>query len=337
MQRFGAACWSGDINNTFATLEAQIPIGLNTGMSGVPLWGTDIGGFYALAPISGELFARWFQFGAFCPIFRAHGRQWRQHLPWSHGPEIETICRRFLELRYRLMPYTYTLAWQAHTEGLPMMRPLMLNYADDPRVWELGTEYLWGDDLLVAPVTRAGVRQWPVYLPEGRWHDFWTHAVHEGRGGIAVEAPLDRMPLLVRAGAIIPMAPPMQHQEPGAWRALTVRIYPEGRSSFRLFEDDGASSDYRNGRFALTEISCEAERASITVSAAAPQGEAALIPAGRPITFEIQSSHPPRVVDVRGQGSLPSVTAGSGEGWWHDGDFLHIRVSGQPVTVRAAW
>ncbi|MGH7122872.1 MAG: TIM-barrel domain-containing protein, partial [Stellaceae bacterium] len=188
MQRHGAACWSGDINNTFTTLEAQVPIGLNTGMSGVPLWGTDIGGFYALAPISAELFVRWFQFGAFCPVFRAHGRQWRQHLPWSHGPEIEEICRRFLELRYRLMPYTYTLAWQAHTQGLPLMRPLVLNYPEDARVWELGSEYLWGDDLLVAPVTRAGATQWPVYLPAGRWHDFWTHAVHDGPGGVAVEA-----------------------------------------------------------------------------------------------------------------------------------------------------
>ena len=155
MQHFGAGCWSGDINNTFPTLEAQPSLGLNVGLSGIPYWGTDIGGFYAVAPQTAELFVRWFQFGSFCPIFRAHGRNWRLHLPWAYGEEIEAICRHYIELRYRLMPYTYTLAWQAHHTGLPLMRPLVLNYPDDPRAWEVSSEYLWGDDILVAPVTRA--------------------------------------------------------------------------------------------------------------------------------------------------------------------------------------
>ena len=118
MQRFGAACWSGDIDATFPSLEAQPAVGLSMGLSGVPYWGTDVGGFYRVAPNSEELFVRWFQFGAFCPIFRAHGRVWREHLPWAHSPEAEAICRRYLELSYRLLPYTYTLAWQAHRRGL---------------------------------------------------------------------------------------------------------------------------------------------------------------------------------------------------------------------------
>ena len=149
-------CWSGDINNDFATLEAQIPLGLNTGLSGVPYWGTDVGGFFHPIPETGELYARWFQLGAFSPIFRSHGWVWREHVPWAHGPEVEAICRRYAELRYRLLPYTYTLAWQAHTLGLPLMRPLVLNYPDDPRVWGLGHEFLWGDDLLVAPGDARG-------------------------------------------------------------------------------------------------------------------------------------------------------------------------------------
>ena len=211
MQRFGAMPWSGDVNTTFETMETQIRIGLNAGMSGVPHWGTDIGGFYRVAPDEGELFARWFQFGAFCSVFRGHGFVWRRHLPWSHGEEIEAICRRYLELRYRLMPYTYTLAWQAHRDGLPLMRPLVLNYPDDPRVWDLGTQYLWGDDILVAPVTRAGATQWPVYLPSGVWHDFWTGESHTGPGSVSVAAPLDRLPLFVRAGAIVPLGPVMQY------------------------------------------------------------------------------------------------------------------------------
>ena len=182
MQRFGAACWSGDINNTWATLEAQSSLGLNMGLSGVALWGTDIGGFYAVAPQTGELFVRWFQFGAFNPVMRSHGQTWRMHLPWAYGPEVEAVCRHTLGLRYRLMPYTYTLAWQAHTQGLPLMRPLVLNYSDDPEVLDRSSEFLWGDDILVAPVTRAGARHWPVYLPKGTWYDFWTGEAHDGGG-----------------------------------------------------------------------------------------------------------------------------------------------------------
>ena len=133
MQRFGAIPWSGDIDCTFATLEMQVAIGLNLALSGVPFWGTDIGGFYEIAGGDPELFVRWFQFGAFCPLFRGHGHTWRHHLPWSYGEEIEKICRSYIELRYRLIPYTYTLAWQAHSTGLPMMRPLVLNNLHDAR------------------------------------------------------------------------------------------------------------------------------------------------------------------------------------------------------------
>src|SRR5262245_4360556 len=200
MQRFGSTCWSGDINNDFLTLEAQLPLGLSTGLSGVPYWGTDVGGFFHPVAETGELYARWFQLGAFSPIFRSHGWVWREHVPWAHGAAVEEICRGYAELRYRLLPYTYTLAWQAHTQGLPLMRPLVLNYPDDPRVWQLGHEFLWGDDLLVAPVTREGATAWPVYLPRGVWYDFWTGARHEGPGGVTLEAPLDRLPLLVRGG-----------------------------------------------------------------------------------------------------------------------------------------
>ncbi len=140
MQRFGAIPWSGDIDCTFPTLEMQVEVGLNMAMSGVPFWGTDIGGFYEVAGADPELFVRWFQFGAFCPLFRGHGHTWRHHLPWSYaGDEVEAICRRYLELRSRLLPYTYTLAWQAHRGGLPLMRALVLNDAKDARAWQHGT------------------------------------------------------------------------------------------------------------------------------------------------------------------------------------------------------
>ena len=198
-------------------------------------------------PETGELYARWFQLGAFSPIFRSHGWVWREHVPWAHGPEVEAICRRYAELRYRLLPYTYTLAWQAHTLGLPLMRPLVLNYPDDPRTWTLDHEYLWGDDLLVAPVTREGATAWPVYLPRGSWFDFWTGERHEGPRGVTIAAPLDRLPLLVRGGAILPLGPVVQHTGERPLDELTLQIYPEGTSRFELYEDDGRSNAYRRG------------------------------------------------------------------------------------------
>ena len=334
MQRLGAACWSGDINNDFATLEAQVPLGLNTGLSGVPYWGTDVGGFFHPVPETGELYARWFQLGAFCPVFRSHGWVWREHVPWAHGPEIEAICRRYAELRYRLLPYTYTLAWQARTLGLPLMRPLVLNYPEDPRVWQLGSEFLWGDDLLVAPVTRAGATAWPVYLPAGAWYDFWTGARHDGPGGVMLEAPLDRLPLLMRAGAIVPMGPVIQHT--GLPQAeITVLIHPSGTSRFEMYEDDGRSNAYRDGRHALTPMECIAGPRGATVRIGEPIGDRSVIPAGRRYVIRIRIDRP-AAVSVSGHGALPRM-AGPAEdaaGWWVDADgFTAIRLPVQPAAT----
>ncbi len=328
MQRFGAMPWSGDINTSFATFEAQVKIGLNLALSGVPHWGTDIGGFYSVAPDAGELFVRWLQFGAFCSIFRAHGHVWRRHLPWAHGPEIEAICRRTIELRYRLMPYTYTLAWQAHRHGLPMMRPLVLNHPDDPSVWDLGTEYLWGDDLLVAPVTRAGATHWPVYLPAGAWHDFWTNEIHRGPCAVTVAAPLDRLPLFVRGGSIIPLGPVVQHDGEQPLAELTLLDHPEGESSFTLYEDDGLTQRHRDGAFAETEITCAEDAAWLTCRIAAPAGDASVIPPGRRYTLRIRTDRTPRAVTRDGAAH---------SGWRRDGAFLVVADLAQPAEVRITW
>ena len=334
MQRFGASTWSGDINNDFPTLDAQIPLGLNTGLSGVPYWGTDVGGFFHPIPETGELYARWFQLGAFSPIFRSHGWVWREHVPWAHGPEVETICRRYAELRYRLLPYTYTLAWQAHTEGLPLMRPLVLNYPDDPRTWTLDHQYLWGDDLLVAPVTREGATAWPVYLPRGSWFDYWTGERHEGPRGVTLEAPLDRLPLLVRGGAILPLGPIVQHTGERPLDELTLQIYPEGTSRFELYEDDGRSNAYRRGHHALTPITCIAEPGRVTVSIEAPRGDRSVVPADRRYRLRVGLARPSAVA-VEGAGELPHA---GGEvdraGWWmDDAGFLCVRLPDRPALT----
>jgi alpha-glucosidase (family GH31 glycosyl hydrolase) len=339
MQRFGASCWSGDINNDFATLEAQIPLGLNTGLSGIPYWGTDIGGFFHPIPETGELYARWFQLGAFSPTFRSHGWVWRDHVPWAHGPAVEAICRLYAELRYRLLPYTYTLAWQAHTEGLPLMRPLVLNYPDDPRVWQLGHQFLWGDDLLVAPVTREGATAWPVYLPAGAWYDFWTGLRHEGPGGRTLDAPVDRLPLLVRAGAIVPFGPVMQHTGERPLDEVAWRIYPEGVSRFELYEDDGRSQAYRRGVYALTVVSQEAGPHGVTVRIGAPAGDLSIVPPGRRHRLELRLDRA-TAVHLDGHGALPrhADSGQAGPGWWTDQrGFVHVRLpdpAAAGLTVR---
>ena len=328
MHRFGACCWSGDINNTWTTLEEQLSLGLNVGLSGIPYWGTDIGGFYPVAPQTDELFVRWFQFGAFCPIFRAHGRNWRMHVPWAYGTKAEEICRRYAELRYRLMPYTYTLAWQAHRLGLPPMRPLVLNYPDDPQVWELASEFLWGDDILVAPVTRGGVTHWPVYLPKGVWHDFWTNEVFRGPLWVSAPAPLDRLPLFVRSGAILPLGSVAQRWDGQLPSELTILIYPDGQSSFLLYEDDGETNSYRTEGFVLTGFECEASLERVFIRIGAPQGKTSLCAAQRSFTLRVRSAIAPQSIEALGPNDAPHQPL-----WSFDGCFLNCVVREAPAQI----
>lgn len=230
MQRMGGWLWSGDINSTWQTLADQIPVGLNAGLSGIPYWGSDIGGFFSTHELTGELFARWFEFAAFTPLFRAHGRPSATRYPWSwnsgtignpelspnvkgsappslsemHNPAIEPICRKYLDLRYRLMPYLYAAAWQAHKTGLPLMRALWIYYPNDPQAATRGDEYLWGRDLLIAPVTQKAATTRALYLPHGLWYDYWTAKPIEGGREITRRVNLATIPIYARAGAIIP-------------------------------------------------------------------------------------------------------------------------------------
>ncbi|MBB6118345.1 TIM-barrel domain-containing protein [Nocardiopsis algeriensis] len=222
-QRHGAALWSGDIAPTFASLRAQIRAGLHTAMSGIPWWTTDIGGFHGgdqESPEYRELLVRWFQYGVFCPLFRLHGyREPFSHdlYPsmsggpnevWSYGEEVYELLREMLFLRERLRPYVMEQMRAAHERGLPPMRPLFVDFPGDARAWEVGDQFLFGPDVLVAPVTEYGARSRKVYLPEGSgWTDPWTGDVHPGGTEILLDAPLDRAPVLLREGADVPVRP----------------------------------------------------------------------------------------------------------------------------------
>lgn len=275
MQRFAAFLWSGDVYTTWETLKNHVPIAVNTGLSGITYWGTDIGGFVPTKEYTGELHVRWFQFGAFCPLFRAHGRTWHLRLPWGwntgelgvsevsnytggaadpdaselHNAEVEPICRKYLELRYQLMPYLYSVVREGCQTGLPIMRALWLHHSDDPTAVARGDQFLWGRDILVAPVTDKGATQRPVYLPRGDWFDFWTNERVVGGKEISKPVDLATMPLFVRAGAIIPFGPIKQFTEEKVAGPLTVQIYPGADGEFVLYEDDGKTFDFRRGEW----------------------------------------------------------------------------------------
>ena len=206
MARRAAFLWSGDVYSMWETLKTHVPNAVNTGLSGIPYCGTDIGGFVPTADFTGELFVRWFQFGAFNPLFRSHGRTWHLRLPWGwntgelgfsevsgytngaqdppaselHNAAVEPICKQCLELRYRLMPYLYTAVRECHDTGLPILRAMWLHHADEPAAVARGDQYLWGRDILVAPVVEKGATSRALYLPAGPWIDFWTEKTVAG-------------------------------------------------------------------------------------------------------------------------------------------------------------
>lgn len=243
---------------------------LNLGLSGVPFIGADVGGFHGNA--DGELLVRWTQLGAFYPLMRNHSiRGSRRQEPWAFGERAEQLIREALELRYALLPYLYTLMEDAATSGFPPMRPLFLHYPDDPETYHLSDQFLWGADLLVAPVVRPGVHSRAVYFPEGRWVEWWTGAITEGPRWQVVEAPLPRIPLFLRAGAAIPTTRPQAHTPDRAvWEDLEWRVYPEGTTvvSGRLYEDDGRSSPERSPdrRVSLLTASLDGSRLRLSVT-----------------------------------------------------------------------
>jgi alpha-glucosidase/alpha-D-xyloside xylohydrolase len=265
--RYGGWIWSGDIFSRWATLATQVSVGLNSSLSLTPFWGTDTGGFIPTPELTGELYTRWFEFSAFCPLFRSHGETWHLRLPrgWDtgepgpveshyqpdpaelHNAQVEPICRQYLDLRYRLLPYNYTLMRESVDTGISAMRALWLYYPNDPETVKLGDEYLWGRDLLIAPVVEKGATSRHLYLPAGTWFDWWTDQKVEG--GKWVDRPVDLtiLPIYVRAGAIIPLDPLRQYTAQPVTKPTTLRVYPGADGTFTLYDDDGKSLGYRDG------------------------------------------------------------------------------------------
>ena len=254
IQRYGVIPWSGDVAASFGGLAVQLPMMLNMGMSGLAYHNSDIGGF--AGSTTPELYARWMEYGTFCPIARAHGNH-KPTEPWGYGTATESIAVEFIKLRYQLLPYIYTMAYKNYSSGLPIARPLFFDYPQDNTLWNNSSEYLWGDNFLVAPVVKSNVTLKNVYLPQGEWIDYWTDKKYTGSQNYTVSAPLDKMPIFVKSGSIIPMQPVMNYSNEYPLDTLILDIYPSAvkTSKFTLYEDDGRTLEYQKGSFSLTNFS----------------------------------------------------------------------------------
>jgi alpha-D-xyloside xylohydrolase len=268
-QRNGVTAWSGDINSDWFSFRRQIPAGLNFSLSGIPYWTTDIGGFVLGSPADPafrELFVRWFQYATFNPILRVHGtRNPDENELWSYGPDAQKILVNFDRLRYRMLPYIYSLAWKTTREGYTPMRPLVMDFRSDARAQDIGDQFMFGPAFLVNPVTEPAATTRQVYVPEAKWYDFWTGSQVEGGRMINATTTLDHLPLYVRAGSILPLGPEEEWSTEKAADPIELRIYRGADGDFLLYEDENDNYDYEKGTYATIPLHWDDAAHTLTI------------------------------------------------------------------------
>jgi alpha-D-xyloside xylohydrolase len=271
-QRNAAVTWSGDIHGNWRTFARQIPAGLNFSISGIPYWNTDIGGFFGGHPTNAadaELFTRWFQFGAFCPMFRVHastgGNDSLAEEIYRFPPATQTNLIKFDELRYHLLPYIYSVSWMVTHDNYTMMRPLVMDFRGDTNVFNISNQYLFGPALMVNPVTTFKATTRTVYLPAGTsWIDFWTGKNYSGGQTIEADAPIETMPIFVRAGSIIPYGPEIEYAMETN-NPIELRVYRGANGTFTLYEDEGDNYNYEKGKYATIPFLWDEAKQTLTI------------------------------------------------------------------------
>ncbi|HYG38058.1 MAG TPA: TIM-barrel domain-containing protein [Cytophagales bacterium] len=281
LQRYSAATWSGDIGSRWHDMKAQIPAGINFSLSGIPYWTMDIGGFATETRYSNnpkgedleewrELNTRWFQFGAFCPLFRVHG-QYPYREFYNIAPEGHFAYKSMVyydKLRYRLMPYIYSLAGSAFHEDNTIMRGLMMDFPQDEKALNIGDQYMFGPSFLVNPVYDYKARHRKVYLPQsGGWYDLYSGVFYTGQQEINAEAPVERMPVFVKAGSIIPFGPELQYAMEKPADSITLYVYAGANGSFKLYEDENVNYNYEKGKFSIIPFSYDEENSTLEIGA----------------------------------------------------------------------
>ncbi len=292
IQRY-STMWTGDTNSTWEALQLNVPMFTTLGMSGEPFVGSDVGGFIGRG--SGELLVRAYQVSFLAPFCRNHKViDGYDNEPWRYGDHYEGIIRRYLKLRYRLLPFLYTELEAAHRTGVPLFRPLVLNYQDDNNTYNLDDQFMIGNDILVAPVVKPDVTQRLVYLPKGVWYDYWTNKRYEGGTMFTISAPLETVPMFVRGGAIIPTGPELNFVGEKPNDPITFNIYPDdnGSASVTLYEDDGLSPAYKLDGYRRTIVTVSRMLGGHTVNIGTPQGR--YNPGPRKLNFLIKSPGPMR-------------------------------------------
>ena len=313
-QHYGSNMWSGDVNSSWDMLRKQVPAGLSFSLTGNPNFNTDIGGFFcgsyntqgpASAPKNPqfqELYVRWMQYGLFCPVFRSHGADAPREI-WQFGKKGEPVydaIEKMIRLRYRLLPYLYSTAWQVTSNNDSYMRPLFADFASDKKVWNTTDEFMFGRSILAAPIvdpqyteekiirtdamtgwdrqdvggkkddgrsvdwtaTKTAVK----YLPKGAtWYDFWTGQRYQGGKNVTLETTFDRVPMFVRAGSILPLGPEMQYVGEKAWDNLELRVYPGANGSFVLYEDEGDNYNYEKGVYSTIAFQWNDKSHTLTI------------------------------------------------------------------------
>ena len=316
-QHYGSNMWSGDVNSSWDMLRKQVPAGLSFSLTGNPNFNTDIGGFFcgsyntqgpASAPKNPqfqELYVRWMQYGLFCPVFRSHGADAPREI-WQFGKKGEPVydaIEKMIRLRYRLLPYLYSTAWQVTSNNDSYLRPLFSDFASDKKVWNMTDEFMFGRSILAAPIVdpqyteekiirtdamtgwdkkevrgeRSEVRDMidftatksaVKYLPKGAtWYDFWTNKAYKGGRNVTLETTFDRVPMFVRAGSILPLGPEMQYVGEKAWDNLELRVYPGADGRFVLYEDEGDNYNYEKGAYSVIQFGWNDKTHTLTIGA----------------------------------------------------------------------
>jgi alpha-glucosidase len=304
IQRY-STMWTGDTLSTWDSLALSIPMFQTLGLSGETFVGSDVGGFIGRA--NGELLARSYQVSFLAPFCRNHHElSGYDQEPWRFGKYYEDIARKYLKLRYRLLPFLYTTLEEAHRTGLPLFRPLLLNYQADESTYNLDDQFMVGDGLLVAPVLSAGVTSRLVYLPEGTWYDYWTNKQYKGGTMVSVQAPLETVPMFVRGGAILPLGPEMNYVGEKPLEPYFM-IYPNdnGEATTTFYEDDGLTPRYKSGVFRRTRVSLTRSQRRMRINVEAPEGSYQV--ASRTLRFWIVNKRGPAGVSVDGRRLAPAA------------------------------
>lgn len=326
LQRY-AFGWTNDSGNGndvldgWAQLENQVAVGISAGLGGIPFWTTDISGYCGDItdyPAMAELYTRWMQFGVFCPLSRAHHEGDNAVEPWMFGDIVEKNAKAAIELKYQLFPYLYTYSRKAHDTGLPITRGLFMEYPGDPEALKIDNQFIFGEELLVAPVLKKGERVKRVYLPEGEWIDF-NDKKTEYLGGqqVPYKAPLNTIPVFVRKGSVIPMMPVMQYIHEQKDYPVTFHIFPnyeDEKASFTLYEDDGENQDYLKDIYSVTRLVCSTVASGLDI-VITPEDKGFVQSDNRDFILSILLEEKPSKVSIEGK-EVPFTEGGAGQFQW---------------------